>query len=250
MADPSPHAHYSDANLLAWLDGNNEYGHHIEHCEACCQRALLLQIEERRLHSLLFRADCPPPLTLAEYALEQLPEEERERIRLHVARCPHCRQELAWLQQSMAEFLPPATAAPPPPPQQSEEKAGVRVIVARWVNQAAGGLGRGMGMQPVMGAMRGSAQQPPMIFQAEELQITLAFYEDPQHPGRQQLVGLLVGDDAPERFRVQLWREDAWLTEIPVDELGNFAIDDLPPAVYDLKLIHPKLEVQLNALDI
>jgi len=248
MTERFPHAHYADANLLAWLDGDREYGLHIEHCEACRRRALLLELEERRLQSLLFRADCPSPLMLVDYELNLLPDEQRMLIKAHVAQCPHCSQELAWLRQFMTALIPQTAEAPQTAERLREIKESIRVIVARLVNQTTGGPG--MGMQLAMGAMRGGGEQRPMLFEADELQITLAFYEDQMHPGRHQLVGLLIGNDAPDRFRVQLWQEDACLAETSVDELGNFTIENLPPAVYDLKLIHPKLEVQLNALDI
>jgi len=89
-----------------------------------------------------------------------------------------------------------------------------------------------------------------MIFDAGELQVTLEFYEDPEHLGQRQLVGLLVGEDKPERFQVQLWQEEGLVAEATVDELGNFVIDNLSPGHYNLKLLHPKLEIQLNDLEI
>ncbi len=245
------HAHYSDADLLAWLEGNKEFRTHIEQCEACRQRAMLLLFEEKRLQSLLFRADCPSPLTLANYELKQLSDESRRIVSAHIAQCPHCSQELAWLRQFMAAPISQTIPAPQEAPNPlNEVKESIRVIVARWVNQVTGGPGAGMGMQLAMGAMRGGGEQRPMLFDADELQVTLEFYEDQTHPGKHQLVGLLIGDEAPEHFRVQIWRDNTCLAETEVDELGNFTIDNLTPAMYDLKLIHPKLEVQLNALDI
>ncbi len=244
------HDHYSDADLLAWLEDDKELGTHIEHCEACRQRAMHLALEEKRLQSLLFRADCPSPMTLSNYELDQLPDENRRMVSAHIAQCPHCSQELAWLRQFMAAPISQAIPAAQAPHPLHELKESIRVIVARWVNQAANGAGAGMGMQLAMGAMRGGGEQRPMLFDADGLQITLEFYEDPTHPGKHQLVGLLIGDETPEHFRVQIWRDNACLAETTVDELGNFTIDNLPPAIYDLKLIHPRLEVQLNALDI
>ncbi len=89
-----------------------------------------------------------------------------------------------------------------------------------------------------------------MLFDAGELQVTLEFYEDAGNLGRHQLVGLLVGEEPPDVFRVELWQNKKQMAEATVDELGNFVIDNLPPGRYNLKLIHPKLEVQLNDLEI
>ena len=251
MTESTLRAHYSDAELLAWLDGSREYAEHIEECEACRQRALALRLEDNRLHSLLYRAECPPALTLAEYGIGLLSEEDRRAIRVHVDNCPLCSQELAWQQQFMRSLLPEEAPAPSLGDQLQAVREGVRVIVAQWVNRLAGGAGTGpgMGMQFAMGPMRGNNQRP-MLFDAGELQVTLEFYEDVAHPGRHQLVGLLVGEEDPDLFRVQLWRGKDRVAEATVDELGNFIIDNLPPDQYNLKLIHPKLEIQLNDLEI
>jgi hypothetical protein len=107
----------------------------------------------------------------------------------------------------------------------------------------------GLGVHYAFGAMRGQEKRP-MLFSADELQVTLEFYEDEEQPGKRQLVGLLIGEETPERFQVQVWKEGTCVAETRVDELGNFIISGLEPAQYDLKLVHPKLEIQLNALDV
>jgi len=249
MTDSTLRAHFSDADLLAWLDGSREHAAHIEQCEPCRQRALALRFEERRWRSLLFRAECPPALTLAEYGLGLLSGEQREAIQAHVETCPLCSQELAWQQQFMASLLPEKEPVPSSGEHLQTVREGVRVIIAQWVNRLSGGPGMGVGMQFAMGPMRGSSQRP-MLFDAGELQVTLEFYEDAGNLGRHQLVGLLVGEEPPDVFRVELWQNKKQMAEATVDELGNFVIDNLPPGRYNLKLIHPKLEVQLNDLEI
>ncbi len=249
MTEKNQLAHASDAELLAWLDGVQDGAQHIVECEECQRRALALHIEERRLHGLFYRAECPSALTLAEYGAGFLSKEERKAVDEHIAHCPLCSQELAWQRQFMATLA----SQPQESPQRSdllrEVKESVRIIVAQWINKASQGPGIGVGMQFAMGAMRGQSKRP-MLFNADELQVTLEFYEDAANPGKHQLVGLLVGEEMPERFQVQLWHGRNCVAEASVDELGNFVIDNLPPAKYDLKLIHPKLEIQLNALEI
>ena len=245
MTETTFQAHFSDAELLAWLDGSREHAEHIANCKVCYQRAMTLRIEEGRWQSLLYRAECPPALTLAEYAIGLLPEDERQAIRAHVETCPLCTQELAWQEQFMAAMRDEPTSEP----EASSVRDGVRVIIAQWVNRLSGGPGVGLGMQFALGPMRGGGQRP-MLFDAGELQVTLEFYEDVGHPGRHQLVGLLVGEETPESFRVELWQDARCVAEATVDELGNFVIDNLAPRHYNLKLIHPKLEIQLNDLEI
>lgn len=249
MTESASRAHLSDAELLAWLDGDRTHDDHIAACDVCRHRALALHLEDRRLRSLLYRAECPPALTLAEYGIGLLSEEERRAIRSHVDNCPLCSQELAWQQQFMASLAPGEETSPSRNERQQSPHESVRVVVARWINHLTNGPGIGVGMQFALGPMRGSSQRP-MIFDAGELQVTLEFYEDPEHLGQRQLVGLLVGEDKPERFRVQLWQEEGLVAEATVDELGNFVIDNLSPGHYNLKLLHPKLEIQLNDLEI
>ncbi len=251
MTEKNQFEHASDAELLAWLDGAQEVAQHVDHCEMCQRRALALRIEDRRLHGMLYRAECPPALTLAEYGAGFLAGKERKAIDEHVSHCPLCSQELAWQRQFMAALAPRPHESSQMPDRMREVKERVRIVVAQWINNASQGPGIGMGMQFAMGAMRGqNKSKRPMLFDADELQVTLEFYEDAANPGKHQLVGLLVGDEMPERFQVQLWHDRNCVAEASVDELGNFVIDNLSPAEYDLKLIHPRLEIQLNALEI
>ena len=249
MTEHPLRAHYSDAELLAWLDGDQTHQDHIDHCEACQQRALALRIQDRRLRALLDRVECPPTLTLAEYGLGLLTGKEQRALRKHVENCPLCSQELAWQQQFMESIMPDPNGAPSIGDHVQAVREGVRVIVAQWVNRFAKGAGPGLGVQFALGPMRGRSQRP-MLFDAGELQVTLEFYEDADHPGKHQLVGLLVGGDSLDLFKIELWQNDTRVAETKVDDLGNFIITDLAPEHYKLKLIHPKLEIQINDLEI
>ncbi len=245
-------AHLSDADLLAWNDGVLDFAEHIEECKICQERALALQAEDRRLKTTLFRAACPPTQLLAEFGAGFLVGDEQKYVAQHVSSCPHCRQELSWQQAFMQSLTPaPAPAVETETLRQrlEEVREGVRVIVARWVNNVTTGPNLGRSFQFAMGTMRGEHQRP-MLFDANELQVTLEFYRDPEHPGKHQIIGLLIGDETPESFRVQVWQEKTCIAETMVDELGNFVLGNLSPANYDLKLIHPKLEIQLNSLEV
>lgn len=104
MTENGPEMHFSDAQLLAWLDGDRSLAQDFSSCEPCRQRALALHIEERRLRLLFFRAECPSTLLLAEYGMGLLSKKEKAKIDAHIIGCPHCSQELAWQRQFMASL--------------------------------------------------------------------------------------------------------------------------------------------------
>ena len=234
--------HLTDAELLAWLDDDNALAEHIARCPACQTRARMLQAENHRLQARLYRADCPPAYELGEYGLGLLSPSRLDEIAEHLARCPHCRQELA-IQQTFLAGLATETA----PETRSAPVDQIRVVIATLVQDfRAGWQGMG-GMQPAMAAMRGKENRP-QIYDAGDYQLSLEFQEDPENPGRRALFGLLIGDDAPMSFEIQLWQGDTLVTHAPVDEFGNFSIKDLMNESYDLKLVKPELEIRLDAL--
>lgn len=235
----SPHP--TDAELLAWLNGDNTHGDHITHCSACLTRVQTLSNEEQLLRINLYRADCPSAQELGEYELKLLPQFQINAITGHLAHCPACRQELAVLH----EFFR-MVALPEPRPTIGKQ---IRVIIATLLgDMQAGWQGMG-GMQPAMAAMRGE-QHKPRIYEAEDYQLTIEIQEDPENPGRQALFGLLIGEEAPTSFEIQLWQDDTLITQAPVDEYGNFNIANLMKDNYDLKLIKPELEIRLEALQL
>ncbi len=235
----SPHP--SDAELLAWLNGDNTHGEHIAHCRECLTRVQTLSNEEQFLRINLYRADCPSAHELGEYMLRLLPQFQINAIAVHVAHCPHCSQELATLQ----EFF---TAAALPAAQPTIAKQ-IRVIMATLLGDIRAGWQGTEGLQPAMAAMRGE-QNKPRIYEAEDYQLTIEIQEDPENPGRQALFGLLIGEDAPASFEIQLWQGANLITQEPVDEYGNFSISNLVKENYDLKLIKPELEIRLEALQL
>lgn len=63
---------------------------------------------DQRLQASLYRHECPPALTLSDYQMRLLPQQEQSKVASHVARCPHCQAELERLEL----FLAPNAAAP------------------------------------------------------------------------------------------------------------------------------------------
>ena len=236
--------HPTDADLLAWLDGDNSRAAHIAHCPECRARARALQDENLLLRASMYRAECPAAHELGEYGLGLLPQTRLDEIARHVAHCPHCRQELA-IQQKFLTSLATETA----PAAKSTLGEQVRIVIATLIQDLRNGW-QGMGaMQPAMAAMRGK-QNKPLIYEAENYQLTIEIQEDPKNRGRQALYGLLVGDDDPTSFEIQLWQGPNLIAQTDVDEYGNFSIANLMKESYDLKLIKPELEIRLEALQL
>ena len=125
----------------------------------------------------------------------------------------------------------------------------MRVIIARLIQGGKAGLPGFGGLQPAMAGIRGS-DNGPMIYGAEDYQLAIEFLEDPEKPGRRVLYGLLVGDEEPSSFEVQLWREQALVAHARVDQYGNFSINDLQPGDYDMRLIRPSLSIRLDDLSV
>jgi hypothetical protein len=231
-------SHPTDAQLLAWLDDDNTFAQHINNCPSCQVRSRALQQTETLLQTALFRATCPTPHTLGEYSLGLLTPQEHNTITQHLARCPHCQKELA-IQQT---FL--AAPVPTPKPALSQQ---IKTMVASLVQDVRAGWSGLSAMQPALAAIRGPSNGP-QIYEAGDYQLSLEFIEDPEHMGRRALFGLLLGDDAPDTFEIQLWQQDVLIQHTPVDAYGNFSIDNLPPGAYEMKLIRPKLIIHLNNL--
>ncbi len=233
----SPHP--TDAELLAWLNGDATHSAHITHCPACLARVGVLSNEEQFLQANLYRADCPSAHELGEYELKLLPAFRINAIAAHVAHCPRCSQELALLRTFFTASPLPETG-----PSAAEQ---IRVIIARLLGDVRAGWQEPGAMQPVMAAMRGE-EHKPQIYEAGDYQLTIEVLDDPINPGRRALFGLLIGEEAPALFEIQLWQGDHLVTYAPVDEYGNFSISDLMNESYDLKLIKPELEIRLEAL--
>jgi anti-sigma factor RsiW len=83
----------TDDDLLACARGEASRAvvEHVRACSACRARVSVYTALERQLLTGLFAPTCPQSLTLAEFALDLLPTEERATVADHLTRCPHCR---------------------------------------------------------------------------------------------------------------------------------------------------------------
>ncbi len=236
----------TDAELLAYLDGDSKLADHIEDCPVCSARVQLLAAEERVLQQNLHRAECPSARELGEYALGVVSPARQRAIAAHLQICPACNEEL----ETMQTFL--LTLAPAPAPAASAQTGPVeqiRVLIARLIEDGRAALQGVGGMQPVLAGVRGG-EAGPMIYSAGEYQLAIEFLDDPNRPGKRILFGLLIGDEDPTAFEVELWQGESLIDRAEVDRYGNFNITDLPPGAYDMRLIRPQLAIQLTDLSL
>lgn len=236
----------NDAQLLAYLDGalDEEQARAVEQTPGSQQRLRELAEQERQLTSGLYRAICPEPLELGEYALQRLPVERREVIDNHLEACPHCAEEVA----AIGRYLEAIS---------SDLEIGVleqvRILIARLVS-GGGQRGRGgeegapgFGMPALVG-VRGDDEEP-LLYDASAVQVSLEVQEDGGRPGRKTILGLILGE-ANDDWHARLWQEGERVAESAVDDLGNFVLSDLEPGSYDLIIGGSTLEVHIQDLSV
>jgi hypothetical protein len=233
----------SDGDLLAYLDGeaDTHAKKHLENCPSCRERAQRLARRQSDMTARVYRFDCPSPLELGEYRLDVLPTDRAAGVARHLTTCLRCTQEIAQLEGYLADLAPDLELSP-------RERAGERlqVMVARLVSGGARGdlLAQ---PAPAYAGLRGREEQaPPLIFEAEQVQVVLDVQADPAHPGRQTILGLVAGVDDPQAHQVHLWKDSQRMTAVSVDKTANFVIPDLAAGRYELILSGPGVEVHVQ----
>ena len=93
----------TDLELIAAIDGeaSPEVSRHLRSCRHCAERADALAQTQRSLRARLYRAFCPTSQRLVEYRHGALGYEQRAAIATHIANCPHCARELAFVEQAV-----------------------------------------------------------------------------------------------------------------------------------------------------
>ena len=229
----------TDAELLAYLDGDSSLAAHIAQCPQCRARAQALAQTENLLTQTFARIECPSALELGEYELGLLSPQRSREIAEHLQRCPSCTRELATLQT----YLQTEATAPAPAPL-TELGDKIKTIIATLVQDLSSSLAGPSALSPAMAGIRG-AETAPQIYQAGEYQLALQLQADPEKTGKRALYGLLIGEQ-PGTFEVQLWHNDEVVSHAQIDEYGNFTITNIEPGNYSMKLIRPQLSIQLE----
>lgn len=180
----------------------------------------------------LYRITCPDSATLGNFHLGLLSDEAAAPIKKHLAICPHCPQEIAQLEAFMAE-----TAVSPEP--STVER--IKIWIARRIpgsGQTRNALGT-----PAF-AVRGG-ETGPLMYEAGDAQLSLEVQDDPEHPGRKSILGLVLGIETDD-VAVKLLKGDVVETAVTLDDLGNFTFTGLEPGKYELTLSGQEIEIHVQ----
>lgn len=183
----------------------------------------------------LFRITCPDSASLGNYYLGLLPEEDRASISVHLASCPHCTLEMNQLEAFLAETavsLQPSTVE------------RIKIWIAKRI-QTGGQSGSRLGTPAF--AMRGESNNGPLMYEAGDAQLSLEIQDDPEHPGRKSILGLVLGIE-PENVEARLIQEDTVVTAVLLNAIGNFTLPNLASGSYELVVSGPTVEIHVQEL--
>ena len=187
---------------------------------------------EKSLQTALYRAFCPDSITLGEYFLGILAEDQASQVRKHLRECPRCQQELNQLKSFSREHNSDIELSP---------LEHVRQLVARLVDTGAFPT-----LTPAFQGVRGSEAEI-QSYEADGYQIALDIQDDLEHPGLKAIYGLLLGLN-PQQFEVKLIDGRATIALAEVDMYGNFWLESISPGSYTLLLTSPMEEIRIEDL--
>lgn len=229
-----------DKQLLRYLDGeaDEETISHLKGCAHCREKAETLDRLQKRLTSQLYRLTCPSSIELGEYHLHMLPASQMLLIGQHVRQCPHCRREVAGLEDFLIE-----------PAQQTRLLKPIKVLIARLLSgKEADQEHEDFSSAPAFAGLRGEGEEP-LIYQADKLQIVIEVQHDVEEIGLKTLLGLVTGLES-NGFTIQASQEGKIITTSSIDENGNFLIDHLAPGLYELILLGPETEIHIQSFTV
>ncbi len=220
----NPHE-LAEGDLMAYVDGGapSAVAAHVQRCPYCQEEVRRLRRLAERLPAVLFRADCPDPLTLAQYQMNLLPTDEHVHIDQHVADCADCRAELQQL--STVDADPAAVLL--------DRIREVRGAIRRVVEAVL------VSPLPRRAAIAGVRGWPgPHRYQAGDLDVILEWEPGPGPARKGNLLGRVTQRGHPVEGIAGSWVWLAAAGEIQnttvLDETGCFTLRLVPWGVYDL----------------
>ena len=242
MASEFP-AQLNDGQVLAYIDdtANNETKRLVEaylsdHPDFAQEIQQMSHLQET-LIGALNRATSPSSLELGEYLLGLLPTARASEVEQAIATHPAIARETAALEAYWTMLTPDLDPPPESRGSMVSQAAGqVDILIAKLVNSLSGHLTGGP--TPALAGVRGTRgeQQEQLTFEAGDAQIIVEIEEDTVHPEQRMILGLVIGLDAPKTFDAHLYCDGTLLQTVAVDELGNFIIPNISPALHELIL--------------
>lgn len=230
-----------DWELMAYADGE-ELEHvieHLKHCPACRNRLRVYRTMEDDLQQLLYRSHCPSPDVLRDHYWLHLSADERRRVEAHLRTCPHCKAELANLDQFIGSEQQEPSGTLLDRAREAAERACL--IVARLASPSP---------RPVP-ALRGETREV-LLFEAEDVAVSLNMEQEAT--GRYTLFGQVLSEE-PTRYAggdVRLIAQEQRIEPIQtnIDASGGFSLVGLHPGIYHLsvQLSHQRVVVPTLAL--
>ena len=199
-----------DTQIISYMEGEaaDAIKAHIEKCPYCAERASQMALFQNHLRARYYRSTCPSSMELGDYHLGLLPPPRVLVIAQHIRECPHCRREVAELDEFLTELdVKPSLL----------ETA--KVLIARLA-----GTGAESGATPAFGALRGESKGP-LTFEADGVVIILDI--QPGSNGQVSILGQLAADDQ-DRWtgaQVELQQIDSPQQIESVDDLGAFRFE-------------------------
>lgn len=189
---------------------------------------------QRRLQLALHRIDCPDPDDLGEYVLGLLAPGRRTAVAAHLLGCPRCADEVADFRTSLgATALAPVARAASP----------VRRLIASLFTPAPGPAA----------ALRGGDTDESLTFRADDVSLTIDRAPVVRR-GQTSLAGLIwresEGGPPLAGSPVHLTAADGATRATTIDDLGNFAFDNLAVGTYQLEVVLGDTVIAIDGLAI
>lgn len=194
-----------DTQIISYVEGEADDAimAHMKECPYCAERANRMTLLQNRLRARMYRSDCPSAMELGDYHLGLMPASRKLVIAQHLRQCPHCRHEVADLE----EFLVPEG--------QPDFMTTAKVLFAKLV---------GTEDKPAFGALRGESKGP-LTFEADGVVITLDM--SPGSNSHLSLLGQLAADDQDEWTGATVELQQAEISPLTtsLDDLGAFRFE-------------------------
>ena len=201
-----------DTKIISYVEGEADHKTvaHIRKCKYCAERARQATLLQQRMRARFYRSTCPSPMELGDYHLSLMPASQKLVIAEHVRGCPHCRRDIAELEEFLSE-----------PEVQPDLFQTVRVLFARLVDS---------GGAPAFGALRGE-NKGPLVLEADGIVITLDV--QPGSNSLLSLLGQLAADDQDEWTGATVELQQAEMSPLTtsLDDLGAFRFEAVRPGV-------------------
>lgn len=244
----TPNDEIENGALLAYVDGAVDAATR-QRIEKELARSPELQAElnalaqmQTALSRALSHATSPTQLELGEYVLGIATPEAVAAIERAAVEYPHLAREVSALRDYLSDLdLPPAASAEQTPAIPLRER--VRLVVARLVEDLAGGGGAPLALAGVRGG-----QTAERVYQIEDGQLIVAMQENTDRPQTRDILGLAIGLPADYEYWVSLYQAEQMKGRATMDAYGNFVINGVQPDLYSLVLSSVAAEIVVPAL--